>query len=56
MVTLIILWNNLHYPHCGAYDPGASAASENPLGGEFRIDHCDSAAKASPVEVEERVS
>lgn len=42
--------------HSGAYDPGASAASEMPLGGDFRIDHCDSAFKASPVEVEERVS
>ncbi|OBJ35280.1 hypothetical protein A5621_17315 [Mycobacterium colombiense] len=38
------------------YDPGASTASEKPLGGDFRIDHCDSAFTASPVEAEERVS
>jgi hypothetical protein len=44
------------YGHSGAYDSGASAASEKPLGGDFRIDRCDSAFKASPVEVEERVS
>ena len=44
------------YGHPAAYDPGASAASEKPLGGDFRIDHWDSAFKASPVEVEERVS
>src|SRR6185312_5563614 len=37
-----------------ASDPDASAASEMPLGGDFRIDLCDSASKASPVEVEER--
>nr|WP_081388721.1 alpha/beta hydrolase [Mycobacterium colombiense] len=38
------------------YDPGTSTASEKPLGGDFRIDHCDSAFTASPVEAEERVS
>jgi hypothetical protein len=44
------------YGHSGAYDPGASAASEKPLGGDFLVGHCASALKASPVEVEERVS
>ena len=44
------------YDHSGAYDPGASAASEKSLGDDFRDDHCASALKASPVEVEERVS
>src|SRR5262249_12918035 len=44
------------YGHSGAYDPGASAASEKPLGDDFRVVHCDLAFKASPVEVEERVS
>lgn len=37
-------------------DPGASAMSEKPSGSDFRIDHCDSAFNASPVEIEERVS
>lgn len=40
----------------GAYDPDASTAKEKPPGGDFRIDHCDSASMASPIEVEERVS
>jgi pimeloyl-ACP methyl ester carboxylesterase len=44
------------YDHSGGFDPGASAAPEKPGGGDFRIDHCASALKASPVEVEERVS
>jgi hypothetical protein len=42
--------------YSGASDPGASTAAEEPLGGDFPIDSCDSAFKASPVEVEERVS
>ena len=42
--------------HSGAYDPRASAASQMPLDGDFRIGHCASAFKASPVEAEERVS
>ena len=46
----------IDYGYPGADDPGASGASGNPLDGEFRIDHSDSAFKASPVEVEERVS
>ena len=44
------------YGHSAADDPGASAASEKPPVSDFRIVHCDSASKASPVEVEERAS
>jgi hypothetical protein len=44
------------YNHSGAYDPGASAASEKPLGGDFRVGHRASALTPSPVEGEERVS
>jgi len=44
------------YGHSGAYDPGAVRGVEKPLGGDFRFHPCDSAFKASPVEVEERVS
>lgn len=41
----------------GACDPGASTAPENPLDGEFRIDHSDPAAAiASPADIEERAS
>ena len=44
------------HDHSGAYDPGTSASAEKPLDDYFRIDHCNSAVKASPVEVDERVS
>ena len=44
------------YDHSRGYDRGASTTSEKPLGDDFRVGHCDSALKASPVEVEERVS
>jgi pimeloyl-ACP methyl ester carboxylesterase len=44
------------YDHSGGYDPGASQASEKPLGDDFRVGHRASALKASPVKGEERVS
>jgi hypothetical protein len=44
------------YDHSGGYDRGACVTSETPLGEDFPVGHCDSALKASPVEVEERVS
>lgn len=42
------------YDHSGTFNPGKSAVSENPLGGDLCTKRSES--KASPVEVEERVS
>lgn len=40
----------------GAYGLRATEVSEKPPGGDFPINHCDSASNASPAELEERVS
>ena len=42
--------------HFRASDSGAFVPSEEPTGGDFRVDYRDSASEESPIEVEERVS